>query len=87
MSSPLSNHALDQWQVSRDMSDCLSWFESKPYWTKYNFMLGLMQVCNAHLLQIIGNESRSFCLRKNEYDSDEMEAKEVDEEGSEMSLY
>ena len=81
MSGSSSNHALNRLQLRKDILDCLNWFESSPYWTKCNFMLGLMQSCNAQLLHIIGNESRSFCLVHADQNLSEIDSKNVEELG------
>ena len=82
MSGSSSNHALNKIQLRRDILDCLTWFESSPYWTKCNFMLELMKSCNAQLLHMIGNESRSFCLVHDDQYLSETESKHVEELGN-----
>ncbi|XP_028417318.1 CMT1A duplicated region transcript 1 protein-like [Dendronephthya gigantea] len=79
MSGAVSNHALNRSQLKKDILDCLNWFESSSYWTKCNFMLGLLQSCNAQLLHIIGNESRSFCLVHDDQYLSETESKYVED--------
>ena len=76
-----SNHALNKAQLRRNVFDCLNWFESCPYWSKCNFMLGIMQLCNAQLLQLIGSESRSYFLVNEEQHLSETESKHVEERG------
>ena len=82
MSGSSSNHALNKIKLRRDILDCLTWFESSPYWTKCNFMLELMKSCNAQLLHMIGNESRSFCLVHDDQYLSETESKHVEELGN-----
>lgn len=82
MSGPASNHALNKARLRKHIFDCLNWFECSPYWTKCNFMLGLMQFCNAQLLHIIGNESRSFCLVNDEQYLSESDNKHVENIGT-----
>ena len=82
MCGPSSNHALDKTQLRKDILDCLSWFESSPYWTKCNFMLEIMKSCNAQLLHMIGNESHSFCLVHDDQYLSETERKHVEELGN-----
>ena len=78
-SGPPSNHALNTVQLRKDILNCLNWFEESPYWTKCNFMLGIMQSCSAQLLHIIGSESRSFCLVHDDQYLSEIDSKHIED--------
>ena len=59
-----TNHALDESQLEVTMGEYWDWFGESPYWTKANFMLGLMQLCDTHLLHVVSNKTRTLCERE-----------------------
>lgn len=63
-SSPPTNHALNEDELLQTIDDFLEWFSGSTYWTKANYLLGLMQLCDTHLLHILATKVRGMCERE-----------------------
>ena len=63
-SSPPTNHALNEDELLQTIDDYLEWFSGSTYWTKANYLLGLMQLCDTHLLHILATKTRALCERE-----------------------
>lgn len=62
--SPPTNHALNETELLDTVENYLEWFSVSTYWTKANYMLGLMQLCDTHLLHIVATRTRALCERE-----------------------
>ena len=60
-SSPPTNHALNETELLDTMENYLKWFSASTYWTKANYMLCLMQLCDSHLLHVVATKTRVLC--------------------------
>ena len=54
-----SDRALDAHEIERKIAETWYWFQGANYWTKWNFILCLLQQCDAHLLNVIGTQART----------------------------
>ena len=63
-SCPPTNHALNENELSDTVDNYLEWFSASTYWTKANYLLGLMQLCDTHLLHILATKTRALCERE-----------------------
>ncbi|XP_048576001.1 F-box/WD repeat-containing protein 10 [Nematostella vectensis] len=63
-SSPPSNHALNEQKLDEQIEEYWHWFSESKYWTKLNFLLGLMQHCDTHLLFIMASNTRTLYERE-----------------------
>ncbi|KAM3921016.1 F-box/WD repeat-containing protein 10 [Leptodactylus fuscus] len=50
-----SDRALDKQVLGQFMTETWEWFRKGSYWTKANYALLLLQMCNSHLLQSAAN--------------------------------
>ncbi|MBN3307591.1 FBW10 protein, partial [Amia calva] len=57
------DRALDPGLLRREMLDTWDWFGRSPYWTKANYLLGLLALCSAQLLHVVGNLVRVLIIR------------------------
>jgi len=55
-----SDRALSMVDVETSMKYTWNWFASSNYWTKSNFFLGLMQLCDIHLLFMVANHAKTL---------------------------
>lgn len=55
-----SNRALSSSEIEVNIRYTWNWFVSSNYWTKSNFLLGLLQMCNMHLLFTAGNHAKTL---------------------------
>ena len=62
--APPSNHALNETELELEITNYWEWFSNSPYWTKSNYLLGLMQLCETHLLHIMASNVRTLCERE-----------------------
>lgn len=62
--SPPTNHALDENELEEAIEDTWLWFVDSAYWTKLNFMLGVMQWCDSPLLFLMANKTRTMYQRE-----------------------
>ena len=63
-SSPPTNHALNENELLETIESYLEWFSVSTYWTKANYLLGLMQLCDTHILHIMAVKTRALCERE-----------------------
>ena len=54
------DRALSLVTLEKDITDTWYWFETTNYWTKCNFLLAIMQDCEAHLLHAIGTLAKTL---------------------------
>ncbi|XP_010211981.1 PREDICTED: CMT1A duplicated region transcript 1 protein-like, partial [Tinamus guttatus] len=50
-----SNGALDPWRLEQDIQDTWWWFAKSSYWTKANYTLHLLKLCDAKLLFMVAD--------------------------------
>lgn len=43
-----------------DMLETWEWFRKSPEWSKSNFLLGVLSLCDTHLLRMLGNLARNL---------------------------
>ena len=55
-----ADRALNANEIERELSSTWDWFQSSNYWTKSNFILTLLQWCEAHLLYIVGTQAKTL---------------------------
>ena len=55
-----SDRALNCDDLEAEMAEIWLWFQHSKYWTKANFVLALLQHCEAHLLHIIATQARTL---------------------------
>lgn len=67
-----SDRALVPKKVDNYISSSWQWYADSNYWSKSNFALGLLQMCDAHLLHVIGAQARTLLM------SEERAAQEFD---------
>lgn len=63
-SSPPTNHALCAELLDKAIQDTWQWFSESTYWTKLNFLLGIMQHCDSQLLFIMSYSIKTMSLRE-----------------------
>ena len=63
-SSPPTNHALDAADLDKAIQETWLWFSESAYWTKLNFMLGIMQQCDSQLLFIMACSIKTMWQRE-----------------------
>ena len=63
-SSPPTNHALNENELLETIESYLEWFSVSTYWTKANYLLCLMQLCDTHILHIVAVKTRALCERE-----------------------
>ncbi|XP_025899402.1 CMT1A duplicated region transcript 1 protein-like [Nothoprocta perdicaria] len=49
------NGALDPWRLEQDIQDTWWWFAKSSYWTKANYTLHLLKLCDAKLLFVVAD--------------------------------
>ncbi|CAH1793733.1 unnamed protein product [Owenia fusiformis] len=71
-----SDRALNGASMEQELIETWYWFQTANYWTKCNFILGLMRWCDAHLLHLAGLQARTLlaserkvALPKDNYES------------------
>ena len=65
-SCPPSNHALDEDGLTKTVDNYLEWFSGSTYWTKANYLLGLMQLCDTHVLHILATKTGALYEREHQ---------------------
>ncbi|XP_036401463.1 CMT1A duplicated region transcript 1 protein [Megalops cyprinoides] len=50
-----SDRALDGELIRKEMRETWDWFSDSKYWTKVNYILGLLSLCHTELLHALGN--------------------------------
>ncbi|XP_067860376.1 F-box and WD repeat domain containing protein 10B isoform X2 [Heptranchias perlo] len=84
MSTLSSDRALNKVALRKYIFETWEWFANSRYWTKANYMLGLLQMCDVKLLHVIGNLIRTLLLRNKIPDF--REAKGMDHDDDNISL-
>ena len=56
------DRALDPKDVDHYIASTWSWFKDANYWSKANFALGILQMCDAHLLHTVGTQARTLLV-------------------------
>ncbi|RXN02136.1 F-box/WD repeat-containing protein 10 [Acipenser ruthenus] len=59
-----SDRALDPKVLGKDMLETWDWFKRSGYWSKANYMLGLLVMCDAEILHVAGNLIRVLVVRQ-----------------------
>jgi F-box/WD-40 domain protein 10 len=54
------DRALSPMELEKNIADSWYWFQAANYWTKSNFLLGILQCCDAHLMHAIGTHARTL---------------------------
>lgn len=55
-----SDRALSMNDINTSVKLTWNWFVSSNYWTKSNFLLALFQLCDIHLLFMVGNHAKTL---------------------------
>ena len=55
-----SDRALNQIDLEKEIAEAWFWFQSANYWTKSNYIMGVMQECEAHLLAMTAVQARTL---------------------------
>lgn len=55
-----SNRALDEVDLEKEITETWFWFQNANYWTKSNYIMGVMQECEAHLLSLIATQAKTL---------------------------
>jgi len=62
--SPPTNHALNLDSLEKSIEETWQWFSDSAYWSKLNFLLGIMQHCDSQLLFIMANSVKTMNKRE-----------------------
>ena len=54
------DRALSAEELEKNIAESWFWFQAANYWTKSNFLLGVLQSCDAHLLHAVGTQARTL---------------------------
>ena len=54
------NRALWNSETEQRVTECWLWFKDARYWSKTNYLLGVLQMCNGELLYSIGTLARTM---------------------------
>ncbi|XP_033630134.1 CMT1A duplicated region transcript 1 protein-like [Asterias rubens] len=54
------NRALWNSETEQRVTECWLWFKDARYWSKTNYLLGVLQMCNGELLYCIGTLARTM---------------------------
>ncbi|KAL5018200.1 hypothetical protein ScPMuIL_003922 [Solemya velum] len=57
-----SDRSLDAYVVEQYILDTWTWFQGTNYWSKANFALAMLQLCDAHLLHILCAQARTLLV-------------------------
>ena len=55
-----SDRALDQLDLEKDIAETWFWFQNANYWSKSNYIMGVMQLCESHLLSLIAAQANTL---------------------------
>ncbi|XP_072882727.1 F-box and WD repeat domain containing protein 10B [Hemitrygon akajei] len=69
LSTQSSDRSLNKSALREYISDTWEWFASSRYWTKANYILGLLQLCDVKLLHLLANLVRALILSERMPDS------------------
>jgi F-box/WD-40 domain protein 10 len=56
------DRALNLAELDNEMMRSFDWFRQANYWTKSNFMMGIMQHCDQHLLYNIAQQAKTLLI-------------------------
>ncbi|XP_064624402.1 F-box and WD repeat domain containing protein 10B-like [Lineus longissimus] len=56
------DRALNLAELENELSQMFDWFRQANYWTKCNFMMGIMQDCDQHLLYSIAQQAKTLLI-------------------------
>ena len=59
-SSVSSDRALNQVDLEKEVAEAWYWFQNANYWTKSNYIMVVMQECEAHLLSLIAVQAKTL---------------------------
>ena len=54
------DRALSTAELEKNIAESWHWFQGANYWTKSNFLLGVLQCCDAHLLYAVSTSARTL---------------------------
>ncbi|KAK6301661.1 hypothetical protein J4Q44_G00277140 [Coregonus suidteri] len=57
------DRALDTKLLGMEMVDTWDWFSRSHHWTKYNYLLGILSLCETELLHMLGNMTSVLIVR------------------------
>lgn len=57
-----SDRAMDLMEVERFITGTWMWFQKAMYWTKANFALSLLQLCDSSLLHTLSSQARTLLI-------------------------
>lgn len=57
-----SDRALDKREVESFIMKTWYWFQRSNYWTKSNYAISLLQMCDSHLLHTLGTQARTLLV-------------------------
>ncbi|XP_059804715.1 F-box and WD repeat domain containing protein 10B isoform X2 [Hypanus sabinus] len=69
LSTQSSDRSLNKSALREYISDTWEWFANSRYWTKANYILGLLQLCDVKLLHLLANLVRALILSERMPDS------------------
>ncbi|XP_072098258.1 F-box and WD repeat domain containing protein 10B isoform X1 [Mobula birostris] len=69
LSTQSSDRSLNKSALCEYISDTWEWFANSRYWTKANYVLGLLQLCDVKLLYLLANLVRALILSEKMPDS------------------
>ncbi|XP_041073363.1 F-box/WD repeat-containing protein 10 [Carcharodon carcharias] len=78
LSTLSSNHTLDTPALHRYIAGTWDWFVGSGHWIKTNYLLGLFQMCEVHLLHNIGNLIRVLIVDQKVLDSHKGKGRDED---------
>lgn len=57
-----SDRAMDLMEVEQFVTGTWMWFQKSNYWTKANFALSLLRLCDSSLLHTLGSQARTLLI-------------------------
>lgn len=63
-----ADRALNEEDVMQYITSIWDWFVQVPYWSKANFVFGLLQMCDAHLLSLLHAQARMLLVSERKAD-------------------
>ncbi|KAL0983783.1 hypothetical protein UPYG_G00132750 [Umbra pygmaea] len=59
-----SDRGLDTKVLRKDIMDTWNWFSRSSYWTKFNYLLGILSLCDTELLHVLRNLTDVLIVRE-----------------------
>nr|XP_006821837.1 PREDICTED: F-box/WD repeat-containing protein 10-like [Saccoglossus kowalevskii] len=83
------DRALNPSTVDKEISETWHWFLNSKYWTKANFLLGVMQMAEPELLYVMGTQARTMLIseEKSFHTAPEDELCNADTQSLDASVY